>query len=124
MEVIHLFIAANGVHVGEQALANVELVALERQTLPLSQRVHHLCHAAHIGDVESHRTLETIEVIVKARLIINEQGSGDAAQIQRLTQIHLEIALDKLDGPLHLIDRQGRFVTLGNDNFAHNEHLT
>ena len=37
VEVVYLLVAADGVHVGEQALTGLEIVALQRQPLPLGQ---------------------------------------------------------------------------------------
>ena len=119
MEVVHLLIAADGVHVGEQTLAGLEAVALQRQTLPLGQRVYHLPGGAHIGDVEGDRALHAVEVVVQAGILLHEQGSGDTAQIQRLPQIHLKIAFDELDGALHLVGGQRRLVSGGDRQFAH-----
>ena len=39
MEVVQLLIPADGIHVGVQALAYRKLIAVQGQTLPLSQRV-------------------------------------------------------------------------------------
>ena len=119
VEVVHLLVAADGVHIGEQTLAGLEVVALQRQTLPLGQGMHHLALCAHIRDIEGHRALHAIEVIVQTRILLHEQGSRNAPQIERLPQIHLEIALDELDCALHLIGRQRRFVPSRDRHFAH-----
>ena len=72
-----------------------------------------------IGDVEGNGTLDTVEVIVQTRILINEQGGGNPTQIQCLTKVYLEIALDELDGALHFIHGQRRFVPFRNNDFAH-----
>ena len=119
VEVVHFLIAADSVHIGEQALAGLEVVALQRQTLPLGQGMHHLALCAHIRDIEGHRALHAIEVIVQTRILLHEQGSRNAPQIERLPQIHLEIALDELDCALHLIGGQRRLVPSRDRHFAH-----
>ena len=81
MGVIHFLIAADGVHVGEQALAHIELIFLQRQTLPLSKGVDYLGVRTNIGDVEGDGALDTVEVIVQTRILINEQGGGNPTQI-------------------------------------------
>ena len=63
--VVHLFVPADGVHIGKQALAYIELVFLQRKTLPLGQRVNYLRIGAHIGDVKGYGALHAIEVIVQ-----------------------------------------------------------
>ena len=119
VEVVHLLVAADGVHVGEQALAGLEVIALQRQALPLGQGVHHLTGGAHIGDIKGNRALHAVEVVVQTGILLHEQRSGNPAQIQRLPQIHLKIALDELDSPLHLIGGQRRFVAGRDRQFAH-----
>ena len=119
VEVVHLLVAADGVHVGEQALAGLEVIALQRQALPLGQGVHHLTGGAHIGDIKGNRALHAVEVVVQTGILLHEQRSGNPAQIQRLPQIHLKIALDELDSPLHLIGGQRRLVAGRDRQFAH-----
>ena len=119
VEVVHLLVAADGVHIGEQTLTGLEVVTLQCQTLPLCQGVHHLTLRAHVGNVEGHGTLHAVEVIVQTRILIHEQGSGNAPKIQRLPQIHLEIALDELDSALHLVGGQRRLVPGRDRHFAH-----
>ena len=119
MGVVHLLVTTDGVHIGEQTLAHVELIFLQRQTLPLGQRMHHLGVGADVGNVERNRALHTVEVVVQSGIFINEQGSRHTAQVQRLTQIYLEIALDEFDGALHLVHGQRRFVPFRNDDLAH-----
>ena len=77
MEVVQLLIPADGVHVRHQAVAHEEVVVVEGQAFPLGQGVHHLALDAHGGDVEAHRALHTVEVIVEAGGRVHEQGRGD-----------------------------------------------
>ena len=51
--------------------------------------------------------------------ILHEQRRGHAAQIERVGQIRLKIALDEFDGALHFIDRQRGVVVLRDIDFAH-----
>ena len=119
MEVVHFLVTADGVHIGEQTLAHVEFIALQRQTFPLGQRMHHLTVGGHIGDIEGNRAFHAVQVIIQTGVLADKQGSGNAAQIQRLPQIDLKVTLDELDGALHLVDRQRRFVTGGNEYLTH-----
>ena len=81
--------------------------------------MYHLPGGTHIGDVKGDGALHAVEVVVQAGIFLHEQGSGDTAQIQRLPQIHLKIALDELDGPLHLVGGQRRLVAGRDRQFAH-----
>ena len=119
MEVVDLFVAADGVHVGEQALADLEVVALERKTLPLGQRMNDLGIGADVGNVKGDGTLDAVEVVVQTRIFIHEQRSRNPAEIEGIAQIDLKIALDEFDGALHFIDRQRGVVVLRDIDFAH-----
>ena len=119
MEVIHFLVAANGVHIGEETLADIELVTLERKTLPLGKRVHDLCVDANVGNIKGNGTLDTVEVVVQTGVFIHEQRSGNPAKIEGIAQIHLEIALDEFNGALHFINRQRGVVVLRDHDVAH-----
>ncbi|CDC71191.1 unknown [Oscillibacter sp. CAG:155] len=100
VEVVHLFIPADGVHIGIKAGAGLELITLEGQTLPLGQRVYHLPLGAHIGDVEGDRALHTVQVIVQTGLAVHEKGSRDPVQVEPDREAVLKLAVDQLNGPL------------------------
>ena len=119
MEVVHLFVAADGVHIGEQALADIELVALERQTLPLGEALHDLRVVVDVGDIEADGALHAVEVIVQTGIFFHEEGSGNAAQIERVAQVDLKITLDEFNGALHLVNVQRRVIVGGNVGLAH-----
>ena len=119
VEVVDLFVAADGVHVGEQALADLEVVALERKTLPLGQRMNDLGIGADVGNVKGDGPLDAVEVVVQTRIFIHEQRSRNPAEIEGIAQIDLKIALDEFDGALHFIDRQRGVVVLRDIDFAH-----
>ena len=119
VNVVHFLIAADSVHIGIEALTLVETVTLQRKALPLSQRVHNLAIHTHIGNVKLNCALHTVQVIIQTGIIRNKQRSRHTAQIQCIAQIGLKRVLNKCDGPLQFIVRQGRGVTLGNVQFAH-----
>ena len=121
MEVVGLVVAADGVHIGKQALADVELIALQRQPLPLRKRMDDLRLGVYVGDVKADRTLVAIQVIVQAGGLLHEQRRGHAAQIERVGQIRLKIALDEFDRALQLIDGQWGAVALRDKDLAHGE---
>ena len=79
----------------------------------------HLAVDAHVGDIEGDRALHAVQIIVQAGILVHKEGGGYPAQIQRLAQVDLEIALDELDGTLHLVGVQRRFISCGNVNLAH-----
>ena len=119
MQVVQRLVAAYGVHIGVQAAAHMEIVALQRQPLPLGQRMHHLALAVHGGHVEAHRALHAVQVVVQAGFHAHEQRGGHTAQVQRVAQLHLEIVLDEFDGQLGVEGAQRRPVALGNGDAVH-----
>ena len=121
MEVVYLFVAADGIHIGKQALADVELVALQRQPLPLRKRMDDLRLGVYVGNVKTDRPLVAVQVIVQAGGLLHEQRRGHAAQIERVGQIRLEIALDEFDRALQFVDGQGGAVALWDEDLAHGE---
>ncbi len=58
--IVQVFIPADGVHIGVQAVADGEVVPLQRQPLPLCQGMDNLGIGAHGGDVEGHGTLVAV----------------------------------------------------------------
>ena len=119
MDVVQRFVPADGVHVGVQAISNGEIVALEGEALPFCQRMHHLSVHAHGGNVKGHRPLVAVQVIVQAGAFGDEQGRGDALQVQRLGKFLLERLLDIGNGALGVVGVQHRLVVFGNVNFVH-----
>ena len=121
VKVVHLLIPADGIHIGVEAGAGLELIALESETLPLGQRVHHLTFGAHVGDVEGDGTLYTVEVIIQAGLAVYEEGSGDPMQIEPYGEAVLKLAVDQFNGPLQLVVGQGHPVSRRDHNFTHSQ---
>ena len=119
MEVVEDLIAADGVHIGIEAGAHMEVVALQGVALPLGQGVHHLAVGADVGHVEGDGTLIAVEVVVEAGGLLHKQRGGNPPQIQGITEIFLKILLDKFDCALGLVDRQGRMISRGNHDFGH-----
>ncbi len=124
MEIVGLLVAPDGIHIGEQPLADVELIALQGQTLPLGKRMDDLCIDADVGNIERDGALVAVEVVIEAGVFIDEQRRGHTAQIERIAQIHLKIALDELDRPLQLINAERSMIVLRNGQLAHMTNLT
>jgi len=119
VDVVQLLIAADGVHIGIEALAHAEIIAFEGIALPLGQGMHHLALLAHGGHIEGDGALKAVEVIVHAGGFLDKQRSGYAAQIQRVGKLLLEIVLDEFDGHLHFIDAEGTSVAFGDKYLVH-----
>ena len=81
--------------------------------------MHHLSVHAHGGNVKGHRPLVAVQVIVQAGAFGDEQGRGDALQVQRLGKFLLERLLDIGNGALGVVGVQHRLVVFGNVNFVH-----
>ena len=79
---------------------------------------------ADIWDVKGDGTLDAVEVVIEAGIFIDKQRCGHPAQIERIAQIHLKIALDELDCPLQLINAERSMIILRNGQLAHMTNLT
>ncbi len=114
------FVAADGVHVGIQTVARIEVVALERPALPFGQRMHHFkLTSVRSGHVEGNGTLHAVEVIVQAGIRADKQRSGHALEIECRAQILLEALFDKHDGSLHLIYGEPGAIARGDNGCVH-----
>ena len=123
VEVIQFLVPADGVHVGEQAVAGAETVLMQGQPLPLGQTVHHLGADAGGGDVKAHRALHAVQVVVQAQGRVHEQGGGDPLEVQRRAQLDLEGLLDHANGLLGVVKAQAGHIALGDGILAHQKHL-
>ena len=82
VQVVQLFIAAYGVHIGIEAVAWVEVVAVKRHAFPLCERLHYLRILAGKWDIEAYRALIAVQVVVEACLRLYEQRCGYAFEVQ------------------------------------------
>ena len=122
VEGVQLLVPADGVHVGVQTLAGLEVIALEGHALPLGQGVDHLGGLFHAVDIKGDRALHAVQVVVQAGLGGDEQGGGHPVQPKGAGQLVREQPLQQADGLLRLIDGQQGAVTLRKRNFTHDEH--
>ena len=81
MNIIQLFISANGVHVGKEALIHFETVILEGFSLPFCEGLDDFGIALEGGDVKVNRTLDAGKVVIEARSLGHEKGGGDPAEV-------------------------------------------
>ena len=114
VEVVQLLVAANGVHVAHDALAHVEVVALERIALPFRQRLHDLGIRRDGGNVESDGSLHAVQVVVESRGGVNDQRCRHPYEVERRAELGDKHVLDAFDGALRVVQRKLRFVVFGN----------
>ena len=120
VEVVQLLVPADGVHVAVQALAHPEAVVLQGLTLPLCQRLHHLCLNAAVPDVKGDLAFHAVQVVVQAGGSLQKQRSRHAVEVQRGTQGVGEQPLHGADGTLGVVQVQRGCVVLRDHRFAHN----
>ena len=119
VQVVQFFVPADGVHVGINALARMEVVAVQRHALPFRQRLHHLRVHACGGDIKADGTLHAVQVVVQAGGGLHEQRRRHPLQVQRLRQMVLKSPLDQADSGLRFIKAQFRLITGRDKGFAH-----
>ena len=102
VDVVQLFVGADGVHVGVESVSRGDLVGSELHAFPLGQRVHHFGTAfAQVADRERHGAFHAVEVVVDARARKHEQRGRDAAQAQAAGQHVGKNLFEVGDGLLH-----------------------
>ena len=122
VDVVGLLIAPDGVHIRVEPFPDVEAVALQGIALPLREGLHDFGHVLLlIQHIEGDGPLDAVQVVVQAGRRVDEQGRGDAQQIQALHEQRLEEVLDFLDRDLRLMQRQLGLVTFGDVEFFHGD---
>ena len=113
MQVVKLLVAADGVHVRQKAVSGVEVVAAERHTLPLRERVDDLrALAADRRDIKADRALNAVKVVVQAARGLHKQRRGDALEVQGEAQLLPKQILDQADCLLRIVEAEARAVPL------------
>ena len=110
-----VLVAADRVHIGIKALAGEKSVALERQTLPLGKRLHHLGLVIGAQDLKADRALDTVQVVVQARVFLDKQRGGNPVKVQKRTQPVFKQTVDQADRLLGVIHAEKALIPLGND---------
>ena len=101
----------------------MEIVAVQGHALPLGQRVHDLrALTADGGNVERHRALHAVEIVVQAAGRLNKQRGSDALEMQRKAQLLLKQVLDQADGLLRVVQPETGAVPFRNPNMVHVDH--
>ena len=122
VEVVELLVAADRIHIRHKAVADEKAVVVQRQPLPLRQRVHDLRVQRGGGDVERDRALDAVQVVVQAGRRVDKQRRGHALQVQCGADFDEENIFDQADRLLRLIKAEARRITFRNGNPVHNNH--
>ena len=110
----HILVAADGVHVGIEALSGVEIIAVERHALPLGERLDDLRLLAGLRNIEQDRALIAVEIIVQAAGLLQKQRRRNAEQIQLRGELILKQTFEQANGLLRVINAEQTLVALGN----------
>ena len=110
----HILVAADGVHVGIEALSGVEIIAVERHALPLGERLDDLRLLAGLRNIEQDRALIAVEIIVQAAGLLQKQRRRNAKQIQLRGELILKQTFEQTNGLLRVINAEQTLVALGN----------
>ena len=124
VEVVKLFVGTNGVHVGIDAIAGLDIIVGKGESLPFGEGVNHLRFlVAQAFDGECYGALYTVEVVVDAKTLEYEQGCGDATQTQLCGEVGLKEVLDELYTLLGLLQVEKGLVVFWFDELTHNLRL-
>ena len=111
MDIVRLLVPADGAHVRVEPLPRGEAVFLQRVALPLGEGVDDFrLPAVLVPDVEGHRALHAVQIVVEAGLRIHHEGRGHTQEVQPLRQKGLEEVLHALDGHLGVVQVQAGLV--------------
>ena len=101
VEVVQLFVGADGVHVGIEAVARGNAVFGQFEPFPLGQRVDHFGTClTHILNGESHGPFGSVQVVVDTCAREHEERCRHPTQVQLLCQSPLESVFEHFDGLL------------------------
>ena len=121
VEVIHLLVAADGVHIRIQPLAGGEPVLVQRHPLPFGERMHHLRGAAGLLQIEGNGALDAVEVVVEAGGRLHKQRRRHALEVERGAELLLKIPFQAADGGLRLVQIEKRLIAVRDHGFAHHQ---
>ena len=119
VEVVHVLVAADSVHVAVEALAHAEAVVLQGLALPLGQRLNDLHLDAAVLGVEGDLPLDAVQIVVQAGRSLDEERCRHAVEIQRGAQGVSEQPLHGADGALGVVQVQRGRVVFRDDDLAH-----
>ena len=119
VQVVKLFVAADGVHVGHKSLAGAEPILSKGIALPFGQAVHNFSALIQAGYIKADGALHAVQIIVQAAAVQNKQRGGNALQVQGGTQLFLKDGFDDADGPLGIVQAQKIMIVFGNGRFGH-----
>ena len=123
MQVIQLFIAPDGVHIRIDALAGMDIIAIECHALPFGEGMDDLRLSICVGDIEANGTLDAVEVVIQTGGRLHEQRRRHAAKIQLAGERILKYALDEADGALRFVKRKMRRIARGDKRLTHGKSL-
>ena len=84
MEIVHLLIASDRVHVGIETLARGKSVGMQRHALPFRQRMDDDGIPARFFDIKTNRTLHPVQVVVQSGIRIDEKRRRYPLEIQHI----------------------------------------
>ena len=120
VQVVQFLIGTNGIHVGIYSVSRLHMVVGKRHPLPFCERMHHLRRGvAHILYRETHGALHSVQVVVDAESLHNEQRRRNASQLQFRGKVHLEEFLYHLDSMLRLFHVEKSLICFRFYQIAH-----
>ena len=114
MQIIqHILVTADGVHIGVEPFAGIKAVIMQGHALPLGKRLHDLCVSADVRNIEVHRALVAVQVVIQTGGFLHKQRRRNAEQIQICGQLILKQAFEQADGLLCVIDAEQTAIVFG-----------
>ena len=121
MEIVHLFITADRIHIGIKTFTRGKTICVERHALPFCKRMYDDGISARFLHVKTNGTFHTAQVVVQSRFGVNEKRGGNTLQIEHEAKSFFKGTLEHTDGILCIIHTEGRLITLRHNYFTHKD---
>ena len=123
MQVIHLLIPPDGVHIRVDSLIYAIAIAPQRHALPFGQGVDDLHLLARILQIELHRPLHAVQIVIQSAIRPHKKRRRNAMQIQRRRQFALESVFDQFNCLFRLANIELRIIVFGKNQPSFLLHL-
>ena len=107
MDVVERFlVGADGGHVGVESFAVAEAVVGQDHAFPFGQGEDDLGVGGVLFDLEGYFSFDAVEIVVDSGAFADEQGGGDALEVESVGKIILEEVLNELYGFFGFSERE------------------
>ena len=119
MQVVHIVVPADGVHVGIDAGPGLIAIVPERVALPFGKALNDLALPFHVLHRKGDFSLHTVQVIVETAGLRHHERRGHAVEVQRFAEFELERIFDRFDRVLRFSLTEFTVISFRIDRIDH-----